>query len=152
VCTFVGGISGAIPPVMGWTAAAGSIEPGAVALAAILYVWQIPHFLAFGWLHREDYARGGFRILPVLDRTGDATSRMIVLYLLILIPVGLSAALVGLGGWLYALSSVALGLVLLAVGREFLRCRSEVSARALFVGTLVYLPVLLILLSADRWL
>jgi protoheme IX farnesyltransferase len=151
-CTFIGGISGAIPPVMGWTAVTGSIEPGAIVLAAILYVWQIPHFLAFGWLHREDYARGGFRVLPVIDRAGDTTSRIVVLYLLILVPVGLSAALVGLAGWLYALSSVGMGLLLLAVGREFLRWRTEASARALFVGTLVYLPVLLILLSVDRWL
>jgi protoheme IX farnesyltransferase len=146
-CTFVGGVSGAIPPVMGWAAVTGSVELGAIVLAAILYVWQIPHFLAFGWLHREEYARGGFRVLPVVDGGGETTSRLVLLYLLILIPVALSAALVGLAGWLYAGLSIVLGLLLLATGTGFRRWRTEVSARALFVGTLVYLPVILILLS-----
>ncbi|MBD3161595.1 MAG: protoheme IX farnesyltransferase, partial [Candidatus Eisenbacteria bacterium] len=92
-CTLVGAICGAIPPMMGWTAVTGRIEGGAWILGAVLFVWQIPHFLALAWMYREDYERGGFRMLPVVDATGRVTSGLVVLYTLALLPIGVAATL-----------------------------------------------------------
>src|SRR6202030_4649777 len=89
LCTLVGAIPGAIPPVMGWTAARNSLAPGAYVLFGILFLWQLPHFLAIAWMYREDYARAGFPMLAVIDPEGGITARMIVLYCTILIPVTL---------------------------------------------------------------
>lgn len=147
--TLVGAISGAIPPVMGWTAATGRIEAGAVVLFAILFVWQIPHFLAIAWIHRGDYARGGFRMLPVVDPEGRSTFRILVLYCVGLVPVTWMAALVGLSGWFYLSGSTLLGLVLLAQGLRLYRDRTEEAARTLFLGTVVVLPTLLLLMLLD---
>jgi protoheme IX farnesyltransferase len=150
LCTLVGAVCGAIPPVMGWTAAADRLESSAIFLAAVLMVWQVPHFLAAAWLHRDDYGRTGFRMLPNTDGGGDSTSRMAVLYSLTLVPIGLAAVLLGLGGWMYAGASIALGVGLVMLAVRFHRDRSERNARRLFRGTLVYLPVLLACLIADR--
>ena len=103
--TLVGAVCGAIPPMIGWAAARGTLDYGAWVLGAILFVWQIPHFLALAWMYREDYRRGGFRMLPVLDTTGALTSRIVLLTSLILIPLGLVVTLSGLAGWLFALGS-----------------------------------------------
>jgi protoheme IX farnesyltransferase len=150
LCTLVGAVCGAIPPMMGWTAAAGRLEIGAWILAAVLFLWQIPHFLALAWLYREDYERGGFRMLPVLDRTGAVTGRMVVLYSLALLPIGLAATLAGMAGWVFLAGSVVLGMGLLALGVRLARLRTDRSARMLFFASLVYLPVMLALLVADR--
>lgn len=147
--TLVGAVSGAIPAVMGWTAATGRVESGAVVLFAILFVWQIPHFLAIAWIYREDYAGGGFQMLPVVDPEGRATFRIVVLYCVGLIPVAWTAALVGLGGWIYLAGSTVLGLVLLSQGLQLYRARSVEAARALFLGSIVMLPALLLLLLLD---
>ncbi len=147
--TLVGAVSGAIPPVMGWTAATGRLEPGAWVLFAILFVWQIPHFLAIAWLYRADYARGGFRMLPVVDPEGRATFRIVVLYCVGLIPVAWTATLAGLSGWIHLVGSTALGLVLLVRGLRLYRERSEEAARGLFLASIVILPALLILMVAD---
>ena len=95
LCTLAGAVCGAIPPMMGWTATGADLGFGAWLLAGVLFLWQIPHFLALAWLYREDYARGGFRMLPVVDASGRATGRMAVLYSLALLPVGILAALAG---------------------------------------------------------
>jgi protoheme IX farnesyltransferase len=147
--TLVGAISGAIPPVMGWTAATGRLEPGAWVLFAILFVWQIPHFLAIAWLYRTDYARGGFRMLPVVDPEGRATFRIVVLYCIGLIPVAWTATLAGLSGWIHLLGSTLLGLVLLAHGLRLYRERTDEAARGLFLASIVVLPALLILMVVD---
>lgn len=147
--TLVGAISGAIPPVMGWTAATGHLEPGAWVLFAILFVWQIPHFLAIAWIHREDYAGGGFRMLPVEDPQGQATFRVVVLYCVGLIPVAWAAALAGLSGWFYLGGSTLLGLVLLAQGLRLWKERSLEAARGLFLASIVLLPALLLLMLLD---
>ncbi len=148
-CTLVGAICGAIPPLMGWTAVTGGFHLGGWVLGAILFVWQIPHFLALAWLYREDYERGGYRMLPVVDRTGRMTSLMAVLYSLALVPLGIAATLVGLAGWVAALGSVILGAGLVITGLRLRRERSAMSARRLFLASLVYLPLLLGLLVAD---
>jgi heme o synthase len=150
LCTLVGALCGAIPPMMGWSSATGGIGFGAWVLAALLFCWQIPHFLALAWLYRDDYARGGFRVLPVVDRAGHVTSALANLYIVALLPLGLISALGGLTGWSAAPLSALLALGLLALGIELARTRSERSARRLFLATLLYLPLVLAILVVDR--
>jgi protoheme IX farnesyltransferase len=148
--TLVGAVCGAIPPMIGWVAATGRLDPGAWILGALLFVWQIPHFFALAWLYRDDYARGGFAMLPVIDRTGRLTGQVVVLTSLSLVPLALAATLAGLTGWVYAAGSVVLGLWILSFGARLYTQRSEASARRLFLASIVYLPVLLCLMVADR--
>ncbi len=148
--TLVGAVCGAIPPLIGWAASAGRLELGAWLLGAILFVWQMPHFFALGWLYRRDYARGGFRMLPVVDPDGDLTCRALLLFGLILVPLGLTVTLAGVAGPLFALGSMVLGLGWLGTGIRMFRERSNANARRVFLGSLVYLPLVLGLLVADR--
>jgi protoheme IX farnesyltransferase len=150
LCTLVGAVCGAIPPMMGWTGATGTIGAGAWILGAILFVWQIPHSLALAWLYKADYRKGGFRILPVLDESGRLTCHTILLYCLALLPIGLSLSLAGVTGPYFALGSVVLGLFLVAKGYRLQRHRSNTQARSLFIGSLIYLSLLLFLMVVDR--
>lgn len=152
LCTLVGAICGGIPPVMGWAAAAGRIEIGGWILAATLFTWQIPHFLALAWLYREDYERGGFRMLPVVDHSGQVTFQTVVLYILALIPMGFAATYVGMAGLLFMFGSFVLGSAMLFLGVRLYLRRTDANARILFFATLIYLPVLFVLLLADRGL
>ncbi|MGE5235264.1 MAG: heme o synthase [Acidobacteriota bacterium] len=150
LCTLAGAVCGALPPMMGWAAFDGSLGFGAWMLAGVLFLWQIPHFLALAWLYRDDYARGGFRMLPVVDRGGRTTVHVVTLYTMALLPVAIASSLAGLTGWVYASGSLLLGAVLLAMGVVLARERSAASARRLFLATLLYLPLLLGLMVADR--
>jgi len=150
LATLVGAVCGALPPVMGWTAAANGVGLGAWILAGVLFLWQIPHFLALAWLYREDYERGGFRMLPLVDRRGDVTALMVVLYALALVGVSLSAALAGIAGNAYAAGALVLGAGLVLSSLALARSRADADARRLFVATLLYLPLLLGLLALDR--
>lgn len=150
LCTLAGAVCGALPPMMGWAGAAGRLEFGAWVLAVLLFLWQIPHFLALAWLYREDYERGGFRMLPSIDPAGTLTGHAVVVYCLALLPVGVAAALAGMSGWVAAAGSLAAGAALLLLGVQLARSRSDASARRLFLGTLAYLPLLLGLMVADR--
>jgi protoheme IX farnesyltransferase len=150
LCTLVGGICGAIPPMMGWTATGAGLSFGAWVLAGVLFLWQIPHFLALAWMYRDDYRRGGFRMLPVVDPSGRATGLMAVLYTLALLPVGLPAVLGGMTGWLFVVGSLVLGAGLVTLALRLAAFRSEPVARRLFLATLAYLPLLLGLMVADR--
>ena len=150
LCTLVGAVCGALPPMMGWAAATGRLDPGAWILGAMLFIWQIPHFLALAWLYRADYERGGFRVLPVVDRTGALTARLSVLYSLASIPLAAASARAGMGGWVFLIGAVGLAVGIFVFGVRLMRRRTEARARALFVASLVYLPVLLALLLADR--
>ena len=150
LCTLVGAVCGAIPPMMGWTAATGEIGFGAWVLSIVLFIWQIPHFLALAWVHREDYARGGFQVLSVVDPSGSSTALMANLYIVALLPLGLVAALGGLTGWAFAAGGTLLGAGLLVLGARMARDRTPRSARRLFLATLLYLPLLLGLMVADR--
>ncbi len=150
LCTLAGAVCGAIPPMMGWTAASGSLGFGAWFLALVLFLWQIPHFLALAWMYRDDYARGGFKVLPVVDEDGRATTLMVNVYTLALLAITVAAALTGLVGLLFAVGALLLGGAMLALGVQLSRARSRRHARRLFFATLAYLPLLLTLMVADR--
>jgi protoheme IX farnesyltransferase len=149
--TLVGAVTGAIPPVIGWTAVTGTMAPGAWALFALLFAWQIPHFLALAWLYRADYAAGGFVMLPVRDPSGTATAQAALLSSLALVPVGLLAVLTGVAGvrW-YAPVALVAGLWMSWLAIGFLRERSDARARRLFLASLAYLPIVLGAMVADR--
>jgi protoheme IX farnesyltransferase len=149
-CTLAGAVCGALPPMMGWAGAAGRLTAGAFLLGAVLFLWQIPHFLGLAWVHREDYERAGFRMLPVVDRDGDTTARMVVLYTLALLPVTLAATLIGMAGATFAVGAGILGGGLTLSALMLARTRDAREARALFLATLLYLPLLLGLMTVDR--
>ncbi|MHC4931432.1 MAG: heme o synthase [Planctomycetota bacterium] len=148
--THVGAIPGAMPALIGWAAVRGTLEPGAWMLFLIVFVWQLPHFLSVAWLYREDYERGGFKMLPILDRDGAATGRQAVLGSLALLPVSLLAVLWGLSGWAYLVGALLLGLLFLRRSIAFALDRSPAAARLLMRASLLYLPLLLVLMLADR--
>ena len=148
--TLVGAVPGAIPPVMGWTAARGTIDPGAWALFAILFLWQVPHFLAIAWMYREDYARAGFPMLPVVDPGGEWTGRQAVLATAALLPVSLLPTFLGLTGALYFFGALALTLAFAAFALGLALSRRRVAARRLLLASVTYLPILLALLVLDR--
>lgn len=150
LCTLFGAIPGALPPAMGWTAAAGSIEPGTCVLFGMLFLWQLPHFLAIAWMRRDDYARAGFAILTVFDPDGSATGRQAVLYSISLLPLALVPAVMGLAGHLYLVTALAMGLLYTSAALRMAWLRTVESARGLFLTSLVYLPVVLTVLMIDR--
>jgi protoheme IX farnesyltransferase len=148
--TLVGAVPGAMPPVIGYAAASGGIDGGALALFSIVFVWQVPHFLAIAWLYREDYSDGGLCMLPVMDPDGRATGRQMLLYCLALIPVSLMPLLVSGSGLLYAVAAVALGAWFLRPCARFWACPSDARAREALRASLVYLPLVLAALAVDR--
>jgi protoheme IX farnesyltransferase len=147
--TAVGAVCGAVPPMMGWTAASGRLEPGALILGVILFIWQVPHFLALAWLYRDDYARGGFRMMPAADPDGAMTGRAAFIHALALLPVTGALAAAGVTGTTYLVSSQVVGLGFAALGFAFARQRVQLTARRLFLASIVYLPVLLGLMVGD---
>lgn len=152
--TVVGAVTGAIPPMIGWAAATGSIAPatqwGAWLLGSILFLWQLPHFLALAWMYRADYQRGGFRMLPQVDRDGRLTAQVVLLSSLALVPASLMAVGAGLAGPVYAVGALVLGLMLVVLSAGLVRARSERAARRVFFASLVYLPLLLAFMVADH--
>ncbi len=150
LCTIVGAVPGAIPPLMGWAAIRGELDVLAWVLFAIVFFWQLPHFLAIAWLYRQDYARAGFPMLPVLDPTGSRTARQILLYTLALVLVSLLTTVLGLTGAIYFFGALTLGLGFLALGLALAFGRGGQQARRLFLGSVIYLPVLLILMVVDK--
>jgi len=150
LATLVGAVPGALPPVIGWAAARGRLDAGAFILFAILFLWQIPHFLAIAWLYRDDYARAGFPMLPVLDREGTFAARQAVVHSLALLLVSLAPAVAGLAGPTYLAGAFLLGVALTLFALRLARSRDLVAARGLFLASLVYLPVLSSLLLAAR--
>ena len=144
---------GALPPVIGWTAATGEITLPAVVLFGIVFFWQMPHFLAIAWMHRDDYARAGIPLLPVLEPDGRRTGQQALQYALALAPVSLMPVLVGLGGATYAAVAVVLGGSMIWVTAAFARDRSVANARRLFLFSILYLALLWSALVTDRlWL
>ena len=149
--TLVGAVCGALPPIMGWTGAAGSIELGALLLGMILFLWQIPHFLALAWLLRDDYAKAGFRMLPLIDPRGHLTCLMIVIYSLALLPVGVAVTVVGLAGYLFGAVSLLLGLGLFLLWHsELAPCKDPAECpRGSSSASLAYLPLLMLFMVLD---
>jgi protoheme IX farnesyltransferase len=150
--TLIGAVPGALPPVIGWAAVRGRFDGGALALFLIVFVWQVPHFLAIAWMYRDDYAKGGLAMLTVRDRRGDRTAEQMLLYGLTLVPVSLTPALGGLAGAGYVLGALALGVYFLRPIWRFRRQRDRAAARAVLRASLVYLPGLLCLLLASKYL
>lgn len=149
--TVVGAIPGAIPPVMGFTAARNGISPEALALFGILFLWQMPHFLAIAILYKDDYRRGGFKMLPVIDNEQlSITSRQIVIYSLALLPMTLTPTLLHMAGPVYFAAALFLGLGFFAFALTAAATRTRVDARKLFFASIIYLPLLLAFLMLDK--
>jgi len=148
--TVVGAVVGAIPPMIGWVAAAGSLQRGAWVLAALLFTWQLPHFFALAWLHREDYARGGFVMLPGVPGGERIAAQTNVLASLLLVPIGLLATVLGVAGFASAAVTLVAGLAMTACSIAHLRRPDRASARNLFLASLAYLPVVLMAMAIDR--
>ena len=147
--TSVGSIPGALPPGGGWTAASGELELGAWALFAILFAWQHPHFYAIAWIFKDDYRRGGFKMLPVVEPDGKRTCRHIVLFSVLLIAASTMPTLLGLSGGLYLFGALLMGTALLTVGIALSVTRTSLAARRLLKASVVYLPILLVLTVLD---
>ncbi|MCY3737580.1 MAG: heme o synthase [Gemmatimonadaceae bacterium] len=150
--TSLGSIPGALPPVGGWAAATGGLDAGAWVLFAILFAWQHPHFYAIAWIFREDYRRGGFRMLPVLEEDGRRTCRHILAFSLMLLAFSVLPATLGMSGKLYGAGALVLGLLMLAPGVTLARSRSIGDARRLLRASVLYLPLLFLLSIVDRGL
>jgi protoheme IX farnesyltransferase len=149
LATLVGAVPGALPPVIGWTARSGSLDHGAFILFAILFLWQVPHFLAIAWMYRDDYARGGFPMLPVLDREGSFTARQAVVHSLALLLVSLLPVAAGFAGTAYLAGAFLLGVALNLFALRLLSQRTLPAARSLFLASVLYLPALSSLLLAT---
>ncbi len=145
----MGSIPGALPPVGGWAAATGHLDAGAWVLFAILFAWQHPHFYSIAWIFRDDYRRGGFKMLPVLEEDGRRTCRHILAFSVLLIAVSILPALLGSSGTVYLLGALVLGAGMLAAGVSLTISRSNVDARRLLRASVIYLPLLLILTVFD---
>ena len=148
--TAIGAIPGALPPLMGWTAARGELGGAGWSLFAILFFWQIPHFLAIAWLYRDDYAKAGFQMLPVIDVDGFRTGRQAVSHTLGLVMASLLPAFFGLAGVIYFAGALLLGMVFLAFAILFARTLTTERARQLFFVSITYLPLLLGLIVLDK--
>jgi len=151
--TLVGAVPGALPPVIGWAAATGEITLPALVLFGIVFFWQMPHFLAIAWMHRDDYAKAGMPLLPVLEPDGRRTGQQALLYAVVLWPVSLMPAVVGLASLPYAVVATFLGFAFIWLSADFARRRTMATARGLFLFSITYLPVLWTALVVDRlWL
>jgi len=150
LCSVIGAVPGALPPVAGWAAASGDIGLGAWVLFAIMFLWQIPHTLAIAQLYREDYARAGIRVLPVVAPDGAITARQIINNSVALLGVALLPTLIGMAGPVYFLVALALGLVLCGLSLRLAHSGSETDARRLLFATLIHLPLLLATMAVDK--
>jgi protoheme IX farnesyltransferase len=150
LATAVGAIPGALPPLIGWAAATGSLSLGAWVLFGILFFWQFPHFMAIAWMYREDYARAGILMLPVVDKKGDATFRQIVCTSTILVWVSVLPSVMGMAGLRYFFGALVLGMFLLQVSLWANRSRTNVRAKWLMHATVAHIPLLLAWMIFDK--
>lgn len=148
--TFVGAFPGAMPPVLGWTAARGKLDVTALVLFAILFLWQFPHFLAIAWMYREDYGRAGICMLPVVEPDGRVTGQQIIAYSIMLVPVSLLPTVLGISGRIYFVSALIFGLLFLASGIRTAFSKSNQHARQLLMASVFYLPLLFGVMVLDR--
>lgn len=149
LATAVGGIPGALPPAIGWTAITGTISIEAYALFLAMFLWQMPHFLALGWIYKQDYIRGGYRLLTAVDPTGKVTSRIILIFLWALLPASVLPFFLGMSGVTFLMGAVLAWIVYVVPGYGFLRNPTEKQARGLFVSSLLYLPLFFGLFALD---
>ena len=141
--TALGAVPGALPPMIGWAAARGTLSAGAWMLFAILFFWQLPHFFAIAWMYRDDYARAGFQMISSDDRTGERSASQSVFFCMILFVVAGLPAFLGIATVFYLLAELILGAVFVAVAMRFLKTRARADARRLFITSIIYLPLLL---------
>jgi protoheme IX farnesyltransferase len=147
--TVIGAIPGALPPMGGWAAATGSLDLGAWVLFLILFVWQHPHFYAIAWMYREDYKRGGFKMLPVVEPDGRSTFRQVIWFSVVLVPVSLLPGFLGMAGAVYTWGMAVLSLGMLWYGVVLARTHSVQDARVLLKVSVIYLPLFFILILGD---
>jgi len=147
--TLIGAVPGAVPPLIGCAAARGSLDSVALSLFLIVFLWQVPHFLAIAWIYRDQYARAGFRVLPVSDPQGVQTGKQMIRYTMALIPASLMPCVLGVGGWFSGIGALILGVVFLYRACVFARTGATHDARLVFRMSLVFLPALLLLLALD---
>lgn len=150
VSTAIGAIPGALPPLMGWTAAADNITMTAWALFAMQFLWQFPHFLAIAWMYREEYKKAGILMLPVVEPEGRITARQIVLFTLMLVPVSLAPFFFGISGLIFGIGAVVIGILFLIASIQTARVRTNEMARKLLLASVLYLPILFLLMVADK--
>jgi protoheme IX farnesyltransferase len=150
LATLIGAVPGALPPVIGWAAATGAISGPALVLFGIVFLWQMPHFLAIAWMYRDDYARAGIPLLPVLEPDGRRTGHQALLYSAVLWPVSLLPVITGLAGIPYSLVATVLGFLYIGLSVRFAQDRSQSTARRLFLFSILYLALLLGALVANR--
>ena len=150
LCTLIGAVPGALPPVVGWVAARGTLTGEAWVLFAILFLWQLPHSLAIAYIYREDYAKAGFRLLPVIHPDGASTCRQIVINCVALLGIGLLPALYNIAGSTYFFTALVAGVAFLVFGIYLARTRSVKAARYLLYASLLYLPVVFITMALDK--
>jgi protoheme IX farnesyltransferase len=148
--TLVGAFPGAMPPLIGYAGSSGTLTLEAWTLFAILFLWQFPHFLAIAWMYREDYARAGILMLPVVEPDGSATARQIVLYSLALIPVSVFPFILGMSGQIYPFGALLLGLLFLYSGIRVALDRTILKARRVLLASVIYLPLIYCLMLLDR--
>ena len=148
--TMVGAFPGAVPPLVGWAAARAEIGLEAWVLFAILFLWQFPHFLAIAWMYREDYGRAGILMLPVVEPDGRVTAQQIVVYTLLLLPVSLLPAVLGTSGKMYLVGAIVLGLLFLYSSVRAAVSKSRQEAKRLLLASVIYLPLLFILMVVNR--
>jgi protoheme IX farnesyltransferase len=148
--TMVGAFPGAVPPLIGWAAARGELSIEAWVLFAILFLWQFPHFLAIAWMYREDYGRAKILMLPVVEPDGRVTAQQIVVYTVLLVPVSLLPAALGISGRIYLYGAIVLGLLFLYSSLRAAFSKSRQEAKRLLLASVIYLPLLFILMVVDR--
>jgi len=150
LATLIGAVPGALPPLIGWAAATGTVSLAGWSLFAIVFLWQIPHFMAIAWLYRDDYARAGFPMLPVVEPDGRRTGRQAVLYAAALVPISVAPSLVGLTGAAYFWTALVLGVGLLWIAARFAASRTDATARVLFYSSITYLPLIWTAMLLDH--
>lgn len=148
--TAVGALPGALPPLMGWTAVANEITLGAWVLFAILFIWQFPHFLAIAWMYREQYAKAGILMLPVVEPAGKITARQIIVFSALLLPVSLAPFFIGFAGLIYLIGATVLGLWFLWASVQAARAKSIEKARKLLLVSVIYIPLIFLLMVFDK--
>jgi protoheme IX farnesyltransferase len=150
LATVVGGVPGALPPMIGWAAVRGNLSLEAWILFGIVFLWQMPHFLAIAWMYREDYKRAGFPLLPIIEPDGASTGRQAVMYAAALLPVSLAPVAAGMAGNAYLAVAAVMGIGFLALAARFAWLRTATDARRLFFGSILYLPLLWIAMVINR--
>lgn len=150
ISTAVGALPGALPPLMGWTSSANEISLGAWTLFALLFLWQFPHFLAIAWMYKDQYAKAGIKMLPVIEADGKITARQIVIFTILLLPVSFAPFFIGFAGWIYLTGAVVLGAWFLLASIEAARAKTVKKARKLLLVSVLYLPLLFALMVLNN--